>query len=737
MRTSVIICAYTLDRWADLVDAVKSCSIQSLPPFEVILVIDYNVDLERRAREEFVGVNVVANHLTKGLSGARNSGVLAARGDVLVFLDDDAYADTKWLEELCRPLESDEVVGSGGWIVPHWPADPPRWFPATFLWVLGCSYDGLPPSGGTIRNPIGASMAMKREVFQTVGGFTSGIGRVGSVPLGCEETELCIRYAHERPDHKFILARDAIVHHRVPNSRLTTKYFVSRCWAEGLSKAAVSTLVGAGSGLSSEANHLTQAIPREIATSLVSIVTSPRHALRRITLIVSGSFIAAAGLVRGTIAVRRNPLHVDPVLLEVDALTGQADFVATSNVSSWRPIAVVTVNIDGPFGDVHIPDDHDDRVWLEAMRRGQVVGRGEVLANEGLLQATKIEDFARLFDGVEPERRDVANDQLPRATVVVPTICRHPEELARTVRHLLDLDYPHFEVVLVDNRRASTGPFPDFSHEPRVRVVREACPGISAARNRGIQVATGDFVAFTDDDVIVDPLWLRALGSRFVLNPEVDAVGGLVLPAELATEPQLWFEEYYGGFSQSYELEVFDASSRPDDPLYPYAPGRFAAGCNMAIHRRSLERLGGFRRELGTGTPARGGEDLAAFFEIITSGGTVAFEPAALVRHFHRRTTEEFERQVFAYGVGLAAFYSCEIRNRPAHIVEIVRRLPAGLRWFARSRAERSPVGLSHYPRHLKGLQIRGILFGPLAYVRSAITRRPHDQGPVDHTSFN
>ncbi len=724
MKPSVIICAYTLDRWDDLVDAVNSCAHQTLAPVEVIVIIDYNDELERRAKDAFEGVEVIANHFTKGLSGARNSGVSAARGDVLVFLDDDAYAESTWLEELCRPLSLEGVAGTGGWIVPNWPAKPPRWFPSTFLWVLGCSYQGLPENGAAIRNPIGASMAMKKEIFSAAGGFTSGLGRVGTVPLGCEETELCIRYSHNRPDQKFVIARDAIVHHRVPNARLSTKYFLSRCWAEGLSKAAVSRLVGAGGGLSSEASHVTKAIPLEIFSTLAMFATYPRDALRRISLIVSGSLVAAAGLLRGTVAVRNSPLHVEPVDLRVGQVESANMPSTLSPQEPWRPIAIVGIDISGPFGDIRIPEGHNERVWVEGMRRGQVVGREEMIAVDGCLLAKNIEEFAGRFAGCEPARDEVDDADLPRASVVVPTICRHPEDLVRTVRHLLELDYPDFEVVVVDNRRSAKDAFPDFSGDTRVRVVKESEPGISAARNHGYQVATGDFIAFTDDDVIVDSQWLRAMANRFVLSPEVDAVGGLVLPAELATEPQVWFEEYYGGFSRSLELGIFDASSCPDDPVYPYAPGRFAAGCNMAFRRNTLQRIGGFRLELGTGTPARGGEDLAAFFEIITTGGTVAFEPAALVRHFHRRTQEEFELQVHAYGVGLAAFFVCEIWHRPSHLFEILRRLPSGVRWFVRSRSERSPVGTSHYPPHLRRIQIRGIIQGPSSYLRSAIAHR-------------
>ena len=308
MTPSVIICAYTLDRWSALQAAVESCRRQTTAPVEIILVIDYNQELEDRARREFPGVRVVANHLTKGLSGARNSGVLETTGDIVVFLDDDAYGEDAWLENLIGPFVDPDVAGTGGWIIPLWEGPEPLWFPRTFYWVLGCSYDGLGASGSTIRNPIGASMAMRRSVFSEVGGFTDGIGRVGRVPLGCEETELCIRYTQRHPEQRFVLVHEAIVHHRVPESRCTWKYFSSRCWAEGISKAAVSSLVGSGHGLAAERRHVAKALPRELLSAIALVRSHRRDALARAFYLVAGAFLALAGLMRGTFEFRRHPL---------------------------------------------------------------------------------------------------------------------------------------------------------------------------------------------------------------------------------------------------------------------------------------------------------------------------------------------------------------------------------------------------------------------------------------------
>jgi GT2 family glycosyltransferase len=308
MNVSVVICAYTLERWELINAAVSSCADQTLVPHEILLVIDHNDALLARATAEIKGVRVIANRSTKGLSGARNTGVAESTGDVIAFLDDDARADPDWLAALCAPLKDDDVAGVGGWIVPEFMGREAKWFPHTYYWILGCSYEGLPETGATLRNPIGANMVLRREVFDEVGGFTSGIGRIGKVPLGCEETELCIRYTSSHPEERFVLTHEAVVHHAVPPSRLSWRYFWSRCWAEGLSKAAVSSLVGSKDGLSSERQHLLRAMPREVGRSLRELPRHPRGASFRIALIVVGGVIAAAGLLRGRAAVRRRPL---------------------------------------------------------------------------------------------------------------------------------------------------------------------------------------------------------------------------------------------------------------------------------------------------------------------------------------------------------------------------------------------------------------------------------------------
>jgi GT2 family glycosyltransferase len=301
-----------MDRWPELVSAVRSCAEQTRLPDEVVVVIDHNEELFRRAQAEFESAVVVANRGTQGLSGARNTGVNVATSETIAFIDDDAVADPGWLASLIAPLHDETVVGSGGWISPRWDT-PPSWFPDEFRWVIGCSYPGLPASNSRVRNPIGANMAMRRHVFARVGGFSSGLGRVGRTPLGCEETELCIRYTARYPDERFVMAREAVVHHLVPAYRLTWRYFLARCWAEGISKAAVSSLVGSASGLAAERHYMVRSLPRAVVRSLRLLPRHPGSAVGQIAAVVAGTACAVAGWLRGRWSVRRHPIGLaDP-----------------------------------------------------------------------------------------------------------------------------------------------------------------------------------------------------------------------------------------------------------------------------------------------------------------------------------------------------------------------------------------------------------------------------------------
>ena len=321
----------------------------------------------------------------------------------------------------------------------------------------------------------------------------------------------------------------------------------------------------------------------------------------------------------------------------------------------------------------------------------------------------------------------------PRLTVLIPSRER-PERLRRCVESILACDYPadRFKVVIADNapqttRTRALAEELSRSNGGRVTYVREDAPGSASARNRGLTVVETELVAMTDDDVVVDRHWLTEIARAFVAHPTTGAVSGLLWPAELETPAQLWFEQY-GGFSRGFERRVFDLDgNRPtDEPLYPWNAGLFGTGNNFSFRTDVLRQIGGFDPALGNGTPALGGVDSEVLLRTILSGHQIVYEPRAIAHHAHRPDYEGLRRQIYAYGVGLVAYYLKTILAEPRFALDFVFKLPAGIRWMLSPNAHINKHKLDDYPSELSWVERRGMLYGPLAYARSRHRYGPH-----------
>lgn len=310
---SVIVCAYTENRWDDLLHAVDSLKSQTLLPDEIILSIDHNPGLLARVKDRFPELIVVENTEKRGLSGARNSGLAAANGSIIAFIDEDAVAAPDWLARLNDGFSDMNTIGVGGSIHPWWITTKPDWFPEEFNWVVGCTYKGMPESTYPVRNLIGCNMAFRREIFDQAGGFRSEIGRIGTYPAGCEETELCIRARQKNPKGQFIFEPKAAVRHRVPETRTTWKYFLNRCYAEGISKALVSSMVGSQDGLSTERSYTLKTLPQGFFRGIGDgILRRKQGGFGRAAAILIGLLFTGAGYLTGRISLMRNNKVVDP-----------------------------------------------------------------------------------------------------------------------------------------------------------------------------------------------------------------------------------------------------------------------------------------------------------------------------------------------------------------------------------------------------------------------------------------
>jgi glycosyltransferase involved in cell wall biosynthesis/GT2 family glycosyltransferase len=296
---SVVVCAYTFDRLAVMGEAIDSVRAQTLPPHEIVLVIDHAPELLEEARRRWPDLEIVANRERQGLSGARNTGVAAASGEVVAFLDDDAVAAPDWLQRLADAYAAPGVLGAGGAVHPRWVEGKPGWFPPEFDWVVGCTHTGMPRQAGPVRNLVGANMSFRRASLLEVGGFSHELGRVGSLPVGCEETDLSIRVHQRWPEAEIRYDPAAEVEHVVPGSRAELRYFFDRCRAEGRSKAVLTKMVGSEDGLSSERSYVRQTLP-------VGVLRGLRDALRG----DAGGFKRAAMIFLGLAATTTDYLKV-------------------------------------------------------------------------------------------------------------------------------------------------------------------------------------------------------------------------------------------------------------------------------------------------------------------------------------------------------------------------------------------------------------------------------------------
>jgi GT2 family glycosyltransferase len=306
-NVTVVICAFSSERLAQTVACAESVLGQDPPPGQVVIVVDHNdallADLRLRLPED---VEIVANPGPRGLSTARNAAIARARGEYIVFIDDDAVAHDEWLAHLVAAFDDPDVIGVGGHAHPLWADDPPDWFPPEFLWVVGCTYTGLPATG-SVRNPLGCNMAFRADVFRRAGMFNPAIGRLGSLPLGCEETEFCLRAARAVPHARIALVSGAGIDHHVPAARATVRYLLRRCYFEGISKALVRRLADRRS-LDTERAYLREALPARVrASTRRALGGHVAEGLGRIAALTGAVAAAAAGYLVGAVVFRLRP----------------------------------------------------------------------------------------------------------------------------------------------------------------------------------------------------------------------------------------------------------------------------------------------------------------------------------------------------------------------------------------------------------------------------------------------
>lgn len=394
-----------------------------------------------------------------------------------------------------------------------------------------------------------------------------------------------------------------------------------------------------------------------------------------------------------------------------DEAATPAGSVDTVALVRWAREPLGVVHIAGPHNEVNA-ETLASNIWNQLSAKVIATAR-----SRGNLAPSSAEDLVGGLGG-DPQEARVPDDSV---AVIVPTGGR-VDQLMRATASIQALNHPSLEILIVDNRPGTGGTREAVENaattDPRIRYIAEPRPGSSVARNRGISETSAEFVAFTDDDVVVDDEWLDWLIAPFT-DPAVNAVTGMVLPLQLATAAQKQFE-LYAGFSKGVVRREYDLKNRRADQrlLYPYWGGVFGSGNSMAFRRSELAAAGGFDPALGAGSLALAGADIEAFSAAILRGGTLVYEPRSICWHEHRRDDAALAKQVFNYGVGFTAILTKAATHDWRFPGSVARSVPVA---FALKRRSNEPVATQTpaLPEAVAKLQSKGMLRGPGLYVKS------------------
>lgn len=423
-------------------------------------------------------------------------------------------------------------------------------------------------------------------------------------------------------------------------------------------------------------------------------------------------------------------------VMSVDLVTNKVEVPAPGErpPSAYPRIRALVRMADAPIGFVELKGDAtgDDASIFEMIRtRAWIEYREDLVQLFVKAGLPAPSSPAELHTLVQPPAQNVPSHEEVLVSVVISTL--HNDEAAMaTAARVLEGAYKNLDIIIVDNSDSAeplaTKVAHRFSDEIRVRHVLERRRGLSRARNKGLEVARGDIIVFTDDDVIVDRFWVTKIVEAFDLTSNVGCVTGSIIPAQLETPAQELLEQF-GGFNKGFSAEIFNLTDhhRPE-PLYPYDAGRFGSGANIAFKRVCIDEIGGFANHLGVGTATWGGEDLDVLRRTITAGYTLVYVPSALMWHRHRRSYNALRWQMYRYGVGLGATVTKWITEDRRTAMEVARRLPAGALHVLGPNSQKNKAKSNAYPKSLTLLELAGLLIGPFAYFRSRRAARGVDK---------
>ena len=380
-------------------------------------------------------------------------------------------------------------------------------------------------------------------------------------------------------------------------------------------------------------------------------------------------------------------------ILEVDLYDGLKDIPVEPGYEFYRILVRICRQ---PVGWIKIPASADNLISVNKLNAA--------IANQISWHIIH-KSFSLLFQ----HRHTNPHPSAPISLVVCTR--NRSVQLANCLQSLLAIDYPNYEIIIVDNAPDNDETY-KLATSMNVRYVCEKRPGLDWARNRGIQEASHDIVAFTDDDVNVDRYWLQAINKAFS-NPQVMAVTGYVAPAELETDAQIIFELSYGGMGHGFYRRVVNKKLISHTQLI--RASNFGIGANMSFRRNIFSKIGVFDTALDVGTPSSGGGDIEMLHRLVAMGHTLIYEPAALVWHTHRRNLEALKKQILFNGISYGCYLITCIRNRTAKRSTVIKFFLFD--WFYKW-ALRNLLR-SKIPKSFAAMEIYGMMKSPRAYKKS------------------
>jgi glycosyltransferase involved in cell wall biosynthesis len=232
LRASIIVCTY--NRCIQLEQCLKSVCVQNYPAgqYEILVIDNNSID-----NTPFVVGNLIKAHPKhniryileekQGLSVARNRGVIEAKSEIVVFIDDDAMAEPDWLPEILSSFKDANVYAVGGRVELKFPKSPPKWLKSQFIRTFLSEF--IPDSNteyvhqGKGNLPVGCNLAFRRKALDLAGKFDPNLGRCGLDVIGGEEIKVLQKL--QSLNRMLVIQPKAIVFHIVPNERMNKDYF--------------------------------------------------------------------------------------------------------------------------------------------------------------------------------------------------------------------------------------------------------------------------------------------------------------------------------------------------------------------------------------------------------------------------------------------------------------------------------------------------------------------------------